>query len=116
MPNQMWSTAPLVAFDLEGTGSQDRENEAILEVGVVPLVDGSPDVAHTYHSIVNPGRRIPRRPWSPPGLTSDMLALGPTLDHILPELVARLDGAYIVGSTVKPWMSLANCRYCSTDH
>ncbi|MFG1880106.1 exonuclease domain-containing protein [Sphaerisporangium sp. NPDC049003] len=100
MPNQLWMAAPLVAFDLEGTGGQDRENEAILEVGVVPLAGGRPDVDRAYHSIVNPGRRIPRRPWSPPGLTSDMLALGPTLDHILPELMARLNGAYIVGHNV----------------
>ncbi len=100
MPNQPWMTAPLVAFDLEGTGGQDRENEAILEVGVVPLVGGRPDVERAYHSIVNPGRRIPRRPWSPPGLTNDLLALGPKLEHILPELVARLDGAYIVGHNV----------------
>ncbi|MDP9849668.1 hypothetical protein J2853_008879 [Streptosporangium lutulentum] len=33
-----WTTAPLVAFDLEGTGGQDHGHEAILEVGVVPAV------------------------------------------------------------------------------
>ncbi|WP_436759032.1 3'-5' exonuclease [Streptosporangium sp. V21-05] len=100
MHNQPWTAAHLVAFDLEGTGSQDREDEAILEVGAVPLPGGRPDIQGAYDSIVNPGRRIPRRPWSPPGLTNDVLAAAPLLEHITPELTARLDGAYIVGHNV----------------
>ncbi|MGW4639524.1 3'-5' exonuclease [Sphaerisporangium sp. NPDC004334] len=97
---QPWTTAPLVAFDLEGTGSQDSDNEAILEVGVVPLVDGRPDMAGSYQSTVNPGRRIARRPWISPGLTNESLAVAPPLDAVAPELVARLDGAFIVGHNV----------------
>ncbi|WP_440063755.1 3'-5' exonuclease [Streptosporangium sp. OZ121] len=100
MHNQPWTAARLVAFDLEGTGSQDREDEAILEVGAVPLPGGRPDVQGAYDSIVNPGRHIPRRPWSPPGLTNDVLASAPSLEHITPELTALLDGAYIVGHNV----------------
>lgn len=40
-----WKTAPLVALDLEGSGAQDRENEAILEIAVVPVTGGCPEVA-----------------------------------------------------------------------
>ncbi|WP_329429022.1 3'-5' exonuclease [Streptosporangium sp. NBC_01495] len=100
MHNQPWTAAHLVAFDLEGTGSQDRDDEAILEVGAVPLRDGRTHLQDAYHSIVNPGRHIPRRPWSSPGLTNDVLASAPSLEHITPELTARLDGAYIVGHNV----------------
>ena len=40
-----WTTAPLVALDLEGSGAQDRDNEAILEIAVVPITAGQPDTA-----------------------------------------------------------------------
>jgi DNA polymerase-3 subunit epsilon len=99
MQNRSWTAAPLVAFDLEGTGSQDRQNEAILEVGVVPLADGRPHLSSAYHSLVNPGRRIPRRPWISTALTGDALASAPPLDTT-PKLAARLDGNYIVGHNV----------------
>ncbi|MEU4403636.1 3'-5' exonuclease [Streptosporangium sp. NPDC023963] len=79
MHDQPWTTAPLVAFDLEGTGGQDHEHELILEVGVVPLVDGRPDMRGAYNSTVNPGRRVQHRPWSSPGLTDDALSLAPPL-------------------------------------
>jgi DNA polymerase-3 subunit epsilon/exodeoxyribonuclease X len=35
-----WHEADLVAFDLEGSGAQDRDNEAILEIALVPLRAG----------------------------------------------------------------------------
>ncbi|GAA3815172.1 hypothetical protein GCM10022226_39970 [Sphaerisporangium flaviroseum] len=57
-------------------------------------------MAAGYHSLVNPRRRIPRRPWISPGLTDDTLAAAPSLDVIEPELAIRLDGAYIVGHNV----------------
>ncbi|RCG17796.1 3'-5' exonuclease [Sphaerisporangium album] len=98
--DQPWTTARLVAFDLEGTGRQDGDNEAILEVGVVPLASGHPDMTGAYQSLVNPGRRIQRRPWISPGLTNDALATAPTLDTVEPELAARLNDAYIVGHNV----------------
>jgi DNA polymerase-3 subunit epsilon len=115
MQNRSWTAEPLVAFDLEGTGSQDRHNEAILEVGVVPLADGRPHLSGAYHSLVNPGRRIPRRPWISPGLAGDALASAPLLHTITPELAARLDGNYIVGHNVGvDWRLLSLC--CPTVH
>ena len=40
-----WSAAPLVALDLEGSGAQDRDDEAILEIAIVPIAGGQPDIA-----------------------------------------------------------------------
>jgi DNA polymerase III subunit epsilon len=74
---QQWTTAPLVALDLEGSGAQDRDNEAILEISVVPLADGHPNTAAAYTTLINPGRPIPRRSWISPGLTSAVLAAAP---------------------------------------
>ncbi len=56
-----WTTAPLVALDLEGSGAQDHDGEAILEIAVVPITAGQPDTSAAYTTLINPGRIIPRR-------------------------------------------------------
>ena len=80
-----WINAPLVALDLEGSGAQDRDDEAILEIAIVPIRDGQPFLARHYTTLINPGRPIPRRPWISPGLTSKVLATAPTLPRSPPN-------------------------------
>jgi DNA polymerase III subunit epsilon len=63
---QQWITAPLVALDLEGSGLQDRDNGAILEIAVVPLTDGRPDADAAYTTLVNPAGRSRDAPGSHP--------------------------------------------------
>jgi DNA polymerase III subunit epsilon len=95
-----WTAAPLVALDLEGTGAQDREREAILEIAVVPVAAGRPVPSSAYTSLINPGRPIPRRPWISPGLTDAVLADAPPLSEVEPHLAELLDGCWIVGHNV----------------
>lgn len=95
-----WSTAPLVALDLEGSGAQDRDDEAILEIAIVPIAGGQPDIAGAYSTLINPGRKIPRRPWISPGLTSDLLASAPNPADVQPELARRVNGQVVVGHNV----------------
>ncbi len=95
-----WTTAPLVALDLEGSGAQERDDEAILEIAVVPLVAGQPDRAAAYSTLVNPGRHIPRRPWISPGLTNAALAAAPTPAEVEPELACRINGRILVGHNI----------------
>jgi DNA polymerase III epsilon subunit-like protein len=95
-----WQQTRLVALDLEGTGAQDRDDEAILEIAVVPLTGGQPDMPNAYCTLVNPGRPVPGRPWISPGLSSHTLADAPAIEVIEPELARRLDGAFIVGHNV----------------
>lgn len=52
-----WAAASLLALDLDGSGAQDRDDEAILEIAVVPFADGQPDSACS--TLVNPGARSP---------------------------------------------------------
>ncbi|MBG0818407.1 3'-5' exonuclease [Planomonospora sp. ID82291] len=100
MSSQPWTSAPLVALDLEGSGSHERDHQAIVEVAFIPLTQGRPNVQHAYETIVNPGRPIARRPWSSPGLTNDVLACGAPLEAVRPHLAAHLDGKWIVGHNV----------------
>jgi DNA polymerase III epsilon subunit-like protein len=98
--SQPWISAPLVALDLEGSGAQDHDHEAILEIAVIPVTAGQPDMAGAYVTLVNPDRAIPRRPWISPGLTTATLAAAPDPADIEPELTRRLNGRVIVGHNV----------------
>ena len=66
-----------MALDLEGSGAQDHDDEAILEIAIVPIIGGRPDTPAAYTTLINPGRTIPRRPWISPGLTTAVLATAP---------------------------------------
>jgi DNA polymerase III epsilon subunit-like protein len=90
----------LVALDLEGSGAQDRDNEAILEIALVPIINWQPDMASAYCSLVDPGRSIPQRRWISPGLTDALLGNAPPLAAVEPELAQRINGKYLVGHNI----------------
>jgi DNA polymerase-3 subunit epsilon len=106
-----WTTAPLVALDLEGSGAQDHDNEAILEIAVVPITAGQPDTTAAYTTLINPGRTIPRRPWISPGLTSAVLATAPAAADVGPELADRINGRIVVGHNIGVDWRLLHRRY-----
>ncbi|MEV4517548.1 3'-5' exonuclease [Dactylosporangium sp. NPDC049525] len=95
-----WTDAPLVAVDLEGTGGQDRDDEAILEIAAIRLLDGVPDTDTAYTTLVNPGRPVPPRRWISPGLAGDALADAPALAVVEPHLAARLNDRILIGHNV----------------
>ncbi|GIH69138.1 3'-5' exonuclease [Sphaerimonospora thailandensis] len=98
---QRWEQTPMVALDLEGSGSQDHDDEAILEIALVPMAVGRPALDQGWHSLVNPGRRIPRRPWTSPGLTNEILAQAPPWNAVEPAVRDRVQAAIIVGHNVR---------------
>jgi DNA polymerase-3 subunit epsilon len=100
MPDQPWTAADLVALDLEGTGGQDRQDEAILEIAAVPLAEGRPDMSAAWDSLINPGRWISPRPWISPGLTGNALSTAPNLDELGDTIAARLHGCILVGHNI----------------
>ena len=85
---------------MKGTGAQDRDTEAILEIAVVPITDGRPSLDHSYATLIDPGRPVPRRPWISSGLTTETLRDAPSLPDITGELTARLDGRMITGHSI----------------
>ncbi|MEU4574651.1 3'-5' exonuclease [Nonomuraea sp. NPDC023979] len=100
MTDQQWTAVPLVAVDLEGTGSQDRDGEQILEIAAVPLEGGGPDMGAAWDTVLNPGRWISPRPWISPGLAGDALAAAPALADVRGQIAARLDGRVLVGHNI----------------
>lgn len=99
-PGILWTEAPLVALDLEGTGAQDHDDEAILEIALVPIIEGRPSLDDAYTTLINPGWPIPHRPWISPGLTDATLATAPPLSDVEPQLTRRLSGKILVGHNV----------------
>ncbi|WP_091253737.1 3'-5' exonuclease [Micromonospora matsumotoense] len=100
MASQLWHDTPIVALDLEGSGAQDRDVEAILEVAAVPLVHGQLDLDQAFTSLVNPGRSIPQRPWISPGLTDAALAKAPAMEQFAPRLAELIDGRWLLGHNI----------------
>ncbi|GLY80567.1 3'-5' exonuclease [Actinoallomurus iriomotensis] len=96
----LWTHAPLVALDLEGTGAQDRDDEAILEIALVPITAGRPSINDAYTTLIDPGRRIQQRPWISPGLTNATLAAAPPLSHVEPMLRQHSNAKILVGHNV----------------
>jgi DNA polymerase III subunit epsilon len=78
---------------------------------VVPLAAGRPDTDAAYITLINPGRRIPRRPWISPGLTTDVLAAAPAPADVEPELARRINGHIIVGHNIGVDWRLLHRRY-----
>jgi DNA polymerase III subunit epsilon len=106
-----WTTAPLVALDLEGSGAQDHDDEAILEIAVVPITAGQPDISVGYSTLINPGRMTPRRHWISPGLTTTVLAAAPGPAEVEQELARRVNGHVVVGHNVAVDWRLLHRRY-----
>jgi DNA polymerase III epsilon subunit-like protein len=101
----------LVAIDLEGTGSQDGDNEAILEIALVPLADDlKPDMGRAFETLINPGRPIPKRPWISPGLTDAAVKNAPTIEQSEPDIARLVNGAYLVGHNSRVDWSLLHRR------
>jgi DNA polymerase III epsilon subunit-like protein len=95
-----WTSASLAALDLEGSGAQDRDDEAILEIAVVPLIGGQPDAGAAYTTLINPGRSIRRPPWISSGLTNAALAAAPSPREVEPELAHRINRQILVGHNI----------------
>jgi DNA polymerase III epsilon subunit-like protein len=96
-----WRSAELVALDLEGTGPQDPDGEAILEIALVSLAFGQPDVGTAFSTLLNPGRRIQRRPWISPGIADDLLGRAPSAEQIASTIAGRLKGKLMVGHNIR---------------
>jgi DNA polymerase III subunit epsilon len=100
MAPRPWHDTAIIALDLEGSGAQDRDAEAILELAAVPLTHGQPDLDQAFTSLVNPGRPVPQRPWISPGLTDATLSSAPALEQTAPRLADLIDGRWLLGHNI----------------
>ena len=87
----------LVSLDLETTGL-DPKKDAIIEIGAVKFSDEH--VEDEFHTLVNPGRRIPTFITQLTGITNDMVAEAPSLAAVLPQLAEFVGTAPVLAHNV----------------
>lgn len=86
-----------IVLDTETTGFSPRDDK-IVEVGALKIRNG---VETRFHSLVNPGRRIPKRAKEVHKISDADVAQAPAFAQILPALDAFLDPDLpIVGQSV----------------
>lgn len=80
-------------IDFETTGLSPRSGDRIVEVAVA-RVDRNGKIEDEFATLVNPGRDT--GPVFIHGISNDAVRDAPTFAEILPEVLARLDGAVVV--------------------
>lgn len=83
-----------VVIDTETTGLRPG-SDRVIEVAAVRV--GRDQILGSYHSLINPRRRIPPFIERFTGITQSMVNEAPTADQVLPTLLTFIDGAPLVG-------------------
>ncbi|MEG6615567.1 helicase C-terminal domain-containing protein [Peptococcaceae bacterium 1198_IL3148] len=86
-----------VSLDLETTGV-NHQVDKIIEVGLVKLVDG--EVKDCYHTLVNPGVKLPVKIKRLTGLNDENLSDKPIINEILPDIIDFIGDFPLIGHNV----------------
>ncbi len=87
-----------VVLDVEATGARP-ERHRVTEVAALVVERG--EVVLTFHSLVNPARRVPRLLHERTGLTQELADEAPAFAEVADELLATLGDRPIVGHEVR---------------
>ncbi|MFV8828338.1 ATP-dependent DNA helicase DinG [Alkalihalobacterium sp. APHAB7] len=87
-----------VVVDIETTGHSPQQDR-IIQIGAVLVQDG--EIIERFTSFVNPQMNIPPFIESLTGISDEMVALAPTLEQVIPELLHMLEGSYFVAHNVQ---------------
>ncbi|MCS6927128.1 MAG: exonuclease domain-containing protein [Candidatus Binatia bacterium] len=94
-----------VVIDIETTGFKPGL-AAITEVAAVRIANGLPSAE--FHTLVNPGRRVPAAITQLTGITDDMVRDQPPIEVVLPQLQAFLGSAVVVAHNADFDLSFLN--------
>jgi DNA polymerase-3 subunit epsilon/ATP-dependent DNA helicase DinG len=90
--------SPIVALDIETTGL-NTDKDAITEIGAVRF--NTRRVEAEWHSLINPGRRIPPQITQLTGITDAMVRSAPSLRDVLPDLDQFVGDLPVLGHNVR---------------
>ena len=90
-------TDSYVAVDLETTGIGTKK-EKITEIAMVKVVDGQ--VADTFHTLINPHRKIPEEIVKLTGIDDEMVKDAPGIETVMAKVIRFCDGFPILGHQV----------------
>src|SRR5690625_1884685 len=84
-----------MVLDTETTGLETSQGHRIIEIGCVELISRRLAGRH-YHQSINPQRDVDAGAVEVHGISNDMLAGKPLLDHIAEEFIAFVEGVELV--------------------
>ena len=90
---------PVAVVDVETTGASPRFGDRVTEIGVARYEGG--EIVGRYQRLVDPCRRIAPGVVALTGITQEMVDGRPTFADRLPEVVAAMGGAVVVGHNVR---------------
>ncbi len=85
--------------DVETTGGPYSAGHRMSELAIYGIRDGA--ITEEYHTLLNPGRRIPPRIEVLTGITNEMVAAAPVFEHVAGEVAERLEGRVFVAHNVR---------------
>jgi DNA polymerase-3 subunit epsilon/ATP-dependent DNA helicase DinG len=91
-------TSTIVALDIETTGL-NPESDGITEIGAVRFKGDR--VEDEWHSLVNPGQRIPAHITRLTGITDAMVRNAPSIHEVIDELAYFVGDAPVLGHNVR---------------
>ena len=107
----LWSLAPdhvplgrpladlsFAVVDVETTGGSRGSGHRMTEFALVEVRGG--EIVDEYQTLLNPGRRIPRRIAGLTGITDEMVAHAPWFDDVAETVRGRLEGRVFVAHNV----------------
>jgi DNA polymerase-3 subunit epsilon len=71
-------------FDTETTGLDPSAGDEIVQIGAVRILNGRLLQQEAFDHFINPRRKISRESMKVTGITPEMLATHPTVEHVLP--------------------------------
>jgi DNA polymerase-3 subunit epsilon len=92
------SESAFAVVDVETTGGGVERGHRITEIAMVEVRGGR--IVDEWHTLVNPGRRIPPGVTALTGITDAMVAGAPWFEDVSEEVVRRLDGRAFVAHNV----------------
>ena len=86
-----------VSIDLETTGLNPKLDK-IIEIGAVKVIDGQ--ITDTFHSYVNPGRKLEERIVELTGIRQEQVDQAPDISEVFPQLEVFLEDLPFLGHRI----------------
>ena len=90
-------TTSYVSIDLETTGLNPKLDK-IIEIGAVKVINGQ--ITETFHSYVNPGRKLEERIVELTGIRQEQVDQAPDISEVFPELEVFLEDLPFLGHRI----------------
>ena len=102
---QSTTQSAFIIVDLETTGLKPGK-AGITEIAAIRLDNGR--ISAEFHSLVNPGRRIPTAITRLTGITNEMVRDQPSIDTVLPQFLSFLGSTVVVAHNAAFDLSFLN--------